>query len=100
MMRSLFAFLLAMVMLLSGCGVQETVEETTVATTVATEPTTEPTTVPTEPPVFPVEVSPARVLTTSMSRYTLLMCRPLSGSVVIRLVCPKSPPKVALVEDA
>ena len=50
-MRRVFAWLLALTMLLSGCGSQ-TPKETTVATTAATEATTEPTTVPTEPPVY------------------------------------------------
>ena len=50
-MRRVFAWLLVLTMLLSGCGSQSP-EETTVATTAATEATTEPTTVPTEPPVY------------------------------------------------
>ena len=50
-MKRMFCLLLALLLVLTGCGTQE-VEETTVATTVATEPETEPTTVPTEPPVY------------------------------------------------
>ena len=54
-MKRMFAWLLVLTLLLSGCGAQEAPEpETTVAveTTVPTEPETEPTTVPTEPPVY------------------------------------------------
>ena len=50
-MKRMFCLLLALLLVLTGCGVQEA-EETTVATTVETEPVTEPTTVPTEPPVY------------------------------------------------
>ena len=47
-MKRVFALLLALAMLLSGCGSQEPTEETTVP--VETTVVTEPTTVPTEPP--------------------------------------------------
>ena len=52
-MKRVFAWLLVLVLLLSGCGGQSA-EETTVVTetAVVTEPETEPTTVPTEPPVY------------------------------------------------
>ena len=51
--KRMFAWLLALTLLLTGCGSQTApAEETTVAATVATEPETEPTTVPTEPPVY------------------------------------------------
>ena len=53
-MKRVFAWLLLVTMLLTGCGSQEAEVETTAApeTTAATEPETEPTTVPTEPPVY------------------------------------------------
>lgn len=50
-MKRLFCLLLALTLLLCGCGTGPAAE-TTVATTAATEPTTEPTTMPTEPEVF------------------------------------------------
>ena len=50
-MKRILPLLLALLLVLTGCGSQEAVE-TTEPTTVATEPTTEPTTAPTEPPVY------------------------------------------------
>ena len=51
--KRIFAWLLVLTLLLTGCGNQTApAEETAVATTVVTEPETEPTTVPTEPPVY------------------------------------------------
>ena len=49
--KRMFAWLLVLTLLLTGCGSQSAPEETTAAT-VVTEPETEPTTVPTEPPVY------------------------------------------------
>jgi len=55
-MKRVFAWLLVLTMLLSGCGSQGSEEESTAAveTTAVTEtePETQPTTVPTEPPVY------------------------------------------------
>lgn len=49
--KRVFAWLLVLALLLTGCGGQSAQEETTVPAAV-TEPETEPTTVPTEPPVY------------------------------------------------
>lgn len=51
-MKRVFAWLLVLTMLLSGCGSQSPEETTAAETTAATEQETEPTTVPTEPPVY------------------------------------------------
>ncbi len=50
-MKRIFAWLLVLTMLLSGCGSQEAAPETT-ETVPETTAATEPTTVPTEPPVY------------------------------------------------
>jgi len=49
-MKKILALLLALLLVLTGCGKEPTAEETTVPAT--TEAVTEPTTVPTEPPVY------------------------------------------------
>lgn len=51
-MKRLFAWMLVLALLLSGCADRNAQAETSVTTAVTTEPTTEPTTVPTEPPVY------------------------------------------------
>jgi len=51
-MKRITAWLLVLLLLLSGCGSQKPQEEATMGTTAVTEPETEPTTVPTEPPVY------------------------------------------------